>query len=1120
MPLTARRDSRRKRPIRWVLRPALALIAAVAVLLLVQGPILRRFVLPRVEDALGAVLGLDVTLRDAFLDPRGHAVLIFFEARGRTPRSGIRAAAFERVDVSFSPLKLLRGRDDWLEKVRIERPRLELDLRHEPMLPAVGGPASEAQSRSPGPLLPALELVDASLHLLNKADVLHLHGVNASFEGRRIRLSVASAEGNWSPPRVQALKFPLEAEVVLDGPIEPWTEVRLARLALAGREYAKDVRADLSDPDSVKLAGDLPGWGATLTAGSISGGLIDLDFRADGGDLRGIVSLFTDWPCPEGRGTGDFRLILPIGREGDWRVAASLEISRVSWPEQSLTADIVQADVRRGGKDLILEGDVIAIGLEWHGMPPVDLTGRFRRWGGAPGAPGFQLALDDVVLRRGEAEAAFSGLFHEEDLRVENGAIGVSRLLLAELARLGVLPERFAAWAGEVALEVFFQGTAGDPSSFAGAGGFRATGMTSGGGEPETDLAAAVRLAACQLRVEDGALRRCEDEVRFDLGAGMDLPPTSFAASFERLRGSVMGAAFETVEPPVVEVGAAGFRVEPCSFRAVGGMVDVLADGSAAEGVTAMVRASSVDLSFLAGALPGLEPRGTLTLDAAFDSAAADRRRGPFLEAEARVLHGSLLLAGERIRDVDVSSRIAITSDALEIHDLRLSRGGDRASVTASIPVVWNPLPVPADGEPFDAKLSLDIADIGAVPHLAAGFRELGGRVVVNGAARGRVPGGAIETWNDMDLFALVSVLGGTIKRYEDFPPITGVDAELRLERGRISVERLTGNVHDASFTVSGDVDAWLPWQPGGPGIRGVDLRLVSRSALLVRRTDLRVRGDLDLRWHGPWESSRLEGDVNIHRAYYLDDVSLTPSRGARLPLRLFSFRDAPLDALRFDVKVKSDRGITVRNNLVSTRASANLVLGGTGLEPVLTGTVSTDEGTVRFADSALKLRNSFVELVPEDPLNPRLHIVIGETIRGYAVTVAVTGTLDGPEVLLDSAPPLEREKVLVLIATGLTIEEIEERGVSRVAAVKAAKYVGFRIARYFSRGDPTERTFLDRFSLETESARSAQLEDPIRVEYRLIERLIRENDELFLQGERDAYGDYNFNLGVRFELD
>src|SRR5262249_45984493 len=156
--------------------------------------------------------------------------------------------------------------------------------------------------------------------------------------------------------------------------------------------------------------------------------------------------------------------------------------------------------------------------------------------------------------------------------------------------------------------------------------------------------------------------------------------------------------------------------------------------------------------------------------------------------------------------------------------------------------------------------------------------------------------------------------------------------------------------------------------------------------------------------------------------------------RGGPRPIELFSLPEPPFSNLRFDLSVRSDREIQIRNNLVSTKASADLHLGGTGKEPLLTGTVSTDEGDVSFWEASLILRSALVEFTASDPMDPKLQIVLGQTIRGYDITVTITGTLAEPEVSMDSSPPLERQKLFVLITTGYTTEEIGEQGAGEVA--------------------------------------------------------------------------------------
>ncbi|HVR75964.1 MAG TPA: translocation/assembly module TamB domain-containing protein, partial [Planctomycetota bacterium] len=396
-------------------------------------------------------------------------------------------------------------------------------------------------------------------------------------------------------------------------------------------------------------------------------------------------------------------------------------------------------------------------------------------------------------------------------------------------------------------------------------------------------------------------------------------------------------------------------------------------------------------------------------------------------------------------------------------------------------------------------------------------FRDLDGRLILAGQTL--IPLSGDRAFRPADLRAVIDLSGGILKRFDDSPPLTDLQARLRLAGSDVVLEKFSGKAQGSPFDVTGGFQVALPWEEGGAAFRTLDLHLVSRGALLLRQPDLRVRGDIDVRWTGPLDRSLLAGSVTITRAYYFHDIPLTPRRGARLPLRLFSL-GAPFDRLRFDIKVTSDRAIWVRNNMIMTRASADLKLGGTGLEPMLTGTITTDEGRVRFATASLNISTSLIEFLPADPLNPRLQIALHAEVRGYSIFVSITCSLEEPEVLLDSSPPLEREKVLVLITTGLTFDEIEDRGVDRVAAVQAAKYAVYRIANYFSSKDPLEKSFLGRFSLETESARSSEYDDLIRIEYSVAEGLLLERDVLFFQTERDTYGDFNFNVGLRFELE
>jgi hypothetical protein len=1083
-----------------------AFLLGLLLLALFHRALLRRFVLPEIERRAGEALGLSVTIGDLEVDLRGSLTLTGLEGKAASPQTGIEQIAFKKAAIGFAPMGLLKGRKDWLERVRLEGPCLRLDLDHE-LVPSPGGGGAPDRAAGAPPRLPELEVAEGEIEIKTGGKDLLLHGVSASLHGLDLALKVEAASGHWKTPRLKALQYPLVVGARLaEGP-DPFRLLRVNRLSLGSRDIVKEARLDLSVPGAVRFSGELPGLGAVVSSGQVASGTLDIEVRADDAPVHSIVALFTDWPCPRGRGTGDFHLLLPLEHEEDWQAESDMEVEDVVWESEGIRAERLWAKVRRGG-DLALQGELFALGLEHNGLPAADLTGRFRRE--LLGKDDARIRVDEAVLYFGEGAVALSGSLRERDLFLEHGFLAVAPSPLS--AWKGLEP-RLEPWQGWAESRVFFDGLVEEPASYQASGWLSANGVWPSGGDG-LDLSLEASLSGCQSRVDLGRLSRCGDEIRFAFSSGAALP---LEARFSRLDGAIGGFPFQAVDLREVRAGGSSARMEPSRFKLLGGQMELAFESDLSSGRYA-VRLAASDLrvaEILRAYFPDQKPEGVLSSNVTLLGSVDG---GPDLEAEIDLRDGGLTAGGKELLGIEVEARVKAQGETMELEALKIRRGRDRVELAASGPAPWEWLAGAGRPAFFEAIYSAELSEVANLPFPGGQLRDVGGRLALEGALRGPL-GREGDLMQSLDLDARVKVSSGKLKLYGNIPPLVDIQGELALKNDQILVRGLTGRLWDAKFHIAGQMGMTLPWQEGA-GIRSVDLTLAARSALFFRRPELRVRGDVDLRWRGPWEQTLLEGDLKITRAYYLQDVSLTPSRGARLPLQLFSMRGAPLETMRFNVRVKSDRGITIKNNIVSTHATADLALGGTGHEPALSGTLSTDEGAVSFGNAKLALKNSFVEFLPSDPLNPRLQIVMGDTIRDHVVTITITGNLDAPEVLMDSSPPLEREKILVLVTTGLTLDEIEKQGVDRVAATQAALYMGKKIARYFSTGDPTEKSFLDRFSLETESAQSARYEDPIRVEYRVKEDLLFKKDELFLQGERDTYGDYNFNLGIRFELD
>src|SRR5437763_14685344 len=92
-------------------------------------------------------------------------------------------------------------------------------------------------------------------------------------------------------------------------------------------------------------------------------------------------------------------------------------------------------------------------------------------------------------------------------------------------------------------------------------------------------------------------------------------------------------------------------------------------------------------------------------------------------------------------------------------------------------------------------------------------------------------------------------------------------------------------------------------------------------------------------------------------------------------------------------------------------------------------------EATLPF--SRLNVSRGSLTFNPSDSTNPRIDLQGTSVIRDYTVRVYVYGTLQSPEAIFTSEPPLAQEEIISLIANGATRAEIS--GNNNVLAERAA---------------------------------------------------------------------------------
>jgi autotransporter translocation and assembly factor TamB len=340
-------------------------------------------------------------------------------------------------------------------------------------------------------------------------------------------------------------------------------------------------------------------------------------------------------------------------------------------------------------------------------------------------------------------------------------------------------------------------------------------------------------------------------------------------------------------------------------------------------------------------------------------------------------------------------------------------------------------------------------------------------------------------------------------------------------EDGLLTLAHIEGDLGSAPFTAGGTVD--LRADAAEVVDPKLDIQLNGTDLLLFRQQGVKLRSDADLHIHGPMSALKVEGDIELTDGRYTKPVDFflpllkegsPPSAGVE-GISLFSLAP-PLDGMIFDVAVHPGSGFRVKTNVANGLIEPKLRLVGTGEVPYLLGEVYIDRFLLSLPANNIRIERGAVRFLEANPFIPTLDIRAGYRRFGYDVTILVHGDLSAPEITMSSIPPLQAEELLLLTTTGQPPTESAdaEAALGTVAVYLAKDW----IRRFF--GDMSteaEESMLDRLEIEFGRDATQQGAETIEGRFLLREQYFRDNDALFLTGERDAYGDFNLGFRIRF---
>jgi len=163
--------------------------------------------------------------------------------------------------------------------------------------------------------------------------------------------------------------------------------------------------------------------------------------------------------------------------------------------------------------------------------------------------------------------------------------------------------------------------------------------------------------------------------------------------------------------------------------------------------------------------------------------------------------------------------------------------------------------------------------------------------------------------------------------------------------------------------------------------------------------------------------------------------------------------------AFVYDLRVRGDRNIWLRNSLVDIEASVDLSLRKTLTEEVYAGQLTTVQGNVYYLDHTLRVTTGEIRFPNINKLNPELNIVAelpvvrteagggGSQETNEKIILSVTGTLEQPQLRFSSDPPgWDAAEIVSYLNFNVTPGEI--RSLDQKTAV--SKLLSQRLLGYF----------------------------------------------------------------------
>jgi hypothetical protein len=467
-----------------------------------------------------------------------------------------------------------------------------------------------------------------------------------------------------------------------------------------------------------------------------------------------------------------------------------------------------------------------------------------------------------------------------------------------------------------------------------------------------------------------------------------------------------------------------------------------------------------------------------------------------------------------------IEGALTLTKKEIKINKFNIVHNTEISTIGGAINYAWEPRTRAFKMDNLDLKATLADPGIWVLSFLRGILDVKSGKIY-----------GTIEASGDVrnpTFSGRVRVNEATMLIEATNSNVEKVNAELLFDRNRIVLTKISGQIKKGLITGSG----WTELQ-GLTTVKALQYDITGQDLPIHPQKDVYavVDGSLQIAWQQNQPTS-LNGNITVKEAL------LTIGFGSEV-------KSGSTSNLIYNITVKGERGIWLRNSYCDIELSTDLNLRKTLTETFYSGELITRQGNVYYLDHNLTLTDGSIKFDNINELNPDLNLIAEMYTRSMQINssnaervkiiLQLTGTLKKPVFNFSSEPAiLSQDDILSYLTLNVTPQEIsvaEQRQVinklvserfvgyfEREIAKKLRSYIGLDYFQFESglfEGGKTAKVTVGKYIAQNFYATythniSGFTQDIFKVEY-----YINKSHELI--GERDEQGHYRLRYQFKF---